>query len=165
MISNNEQFIAVTSNSQQLLIYLVDDQSIVLNKKYEQNVQLLCWSNSCKPNEMFIVTAIQNQIIINTIVYNIGTMQYQVKQEQCQLPASGLIRHYTCGQIDQNDENVYLGSSAGEICVFSLINRIFKAAIGVSTNWVLSIRVVDESTLIVGSGDGKLKRLHKNQNY
>jgi len=60
---------------------------------------------------------------------------------------------------------VYLGSSAGEICVFSMINRIFKAAIGVSTNWVLSIELVNESTLIVGSGDGKLKRLYKDSNF
>lgn len=38
-------------------------------------------------------------------------------------------------------------------------NKIFKAAISVSTNWVLSVMLVGEGDLLVGSGDGKLKRL------
>jgi hypothetical protein len=72
------------------------------------------------------------------------------------------MRSYTCGVIDNNNENIYVGSSVGEVCIFNIMNKIFKAAIPVSTNWVLSINLIENNILLVGSGDGKLKKLIKN---
>jgi len=69
------------------------------------------------------------------------------------------MRTYTCGVIDNNNENIYVGSSVGEVCIFNIMNKIFQAAIPVSTNWVLSINLIQNNMLLVGSGDGKLKKL------
>ena len=62
--------------------------------------------------------------------------------------------------LDAQGQNVFVGSSAGEVCIFNVPNKIFKAAISVSTNWVLSMALLPQGDLVVGSGDGKLKRLH-----
>ena len=51
-----------------------------------------------------------------------------------------------------------MGTTAGEVCIYSIANMLFKAAIPVSNNGVLSLALCGD-VLFVGSGDGKLKRL------
>jgi hypothetical protein len=62
--------------------------------------------------------------------------------------------------IDATGDYLYVGTTAGEICIFSISNGggIFKAAIPVSNNGVLNMRMSGRS-LFVGNGDGKVKKL------
>jgi len=69
--------------------------------------------------------------VINTLEFDVGSMQYQLKSFPIQLPSSGLIRNYTVAFIDQTGENFLVGTTGGEICIFNLMNQVFKAAIQV----------------------------------
>ena len=60
-----------------------------------------------------------------------ASMQYNLKSYPCQLPASGLIRNYTTSFIDAKAEYLFTGTTGGEIVIFNIPNRIFKAAIPV----------------------------------
>jgi len=60
--------------------------------------------------------------------------------------------------VDPSGSYIYVGTTAGEVCIYSIANMLFKAAIPVSNNGVLSLALCDD-VLFVGSGDGKLKRL------
>jgi cilia- and flagella-associated protein 52 len=87
-------------------------------------------------------------------------MQYSLKSTNCQLPSSGLIRTYHQALVDVYGNYIYVGTSAGEVCIYQIVNEVFKAALPISNNGVLSLAMcVHDNVLFVGSGDGKLKKL------
>ena len=109
--------------------------------------------------------------------YEVHTMQYKLTQETLQLPSSGLERTYHCATVIHRAEDrswmLVAGSSAGELCVFSLSandqqTKIFRACVPVSQGGVLSIAVRDAGDIFgdstaplayCGCGDGCLKVL------
>lgn len=76
--------------------------------------------------------------MINTLDFDVGSMQYYLKSYPIQLPSSGLIRNYTVAFIDNNGENFFVGTTGGEICIFNLANQVFKAAIQVPPKKIIS---------------------------
>lgn len=85
-------------------------------------------------------------------------MQYILTSKNVQLPSSGLIRTYSTAVIDYRGEYLFAGTTAGEVCIFNIPNCIFKAAIPVCNNGVLSLTMQDQF-IFVGSGDGRFKKL------
>ena len=57
-----------------------------------------------------------------------------------------------------NGDTLLAGTSGGEVCVFSIYSRIYRATMPVSSNGLLSIAIIDDF-LFVGGGDGKVKKL------
>mmetsp|Transcript_22821 Transcript_22821/g.19831 ORF Transcript_22821/g.19831 Transcript_22821/m.19831 type:complete len:119 (-) Transcript_22821:1149-1505(-) len=109
------------------------------------------------PSYMLVYTN-EHNIFICFLEFDIGTMQYALKGSSIQLPSSGLVRTYTCAQIDVKGEYLYAGTTGGEVCVFNLPNQIFKAALPVSSNGVYSV-LLQNDAIFVGSGDGRIKKL------
>lgn len=83
-------------------------------------------------------------------------MQYYLKQGFCQLPNTGLNRSYTFAHA--KGDTLLLGTTGGEICIFSIYNRIYRATMPLSSNGLMSLAFVDDF-LFVGGGDGKVKKL------
>lgn len=52
-----------------------------------------------------------------------------------------------------------MGTSGGEICIFSISARVYRAAMPISSNGLMAIAVVDDF-IFVGGGDGKVKKLN-----
>ena len=50
------------------------------------------------------------------------------------------------------------GTAGGEICIFSIYSKIYRATMPISSNGLLSIAVMDDF-VFVGGGDGKVKKL------
>jgi len=84
-------------------------------------------------------------------------MQYSLKQGNVQLPNTGLIRNYTVSLI--TGDTLLLGTSSGEVCIFSVSSRIYRAAMPIASNGLMAIAAVDD-VIYVGGGDGKVKRLN-----
>jgi len=82
------------------------------------------------PSYTFI-TSNGHNIFVNYLEFNVGSMQYSLKGSSVQLPSTGLVRNYTCSQVDAAGEYLFAGTTGGEICIFSLTNQIFKAALPV----------------------------------
>jgi hypothetical protein len=104
-----------------------------------------------------IVTANQTNVFINTLQFDIGSMQYTLKQGNVQLPNTGLIRNYTLGQV--SGDSLMLGTTGGEVCVFSISSRIYRAAMPLSSNGIMALAIVGDN-IYVGGGDGKVKKLN-----
>jgi len=51
------------------------------------------------------------------------------------------------------------GTSSGEVCVFSVYSNIYRAAMPISSNGILSA-AIDEDFMYVGGGDGKLRKIN-----
>ncbi|EAS05346.1 zinc carboxypeptidase family protein, putative (macronuclear) [Tetrahymena thermophila SB210] len=160
--SHDDKFLAATGQNNTITIWNTQDFSIVHNKVLECQVSLIQWGaprkSANKYNSYILITANGPNLLINTLDFNVGSMQYTLKSTNCQLPSSGLIRTYTKAIVDSNSNYIFVGTTAGEVCVYSINNQIFKAAIPVSNNGVLSIALFQD-ILFVGSGDGRLKKL------
>ena len=52
------------------------------------------------------------------------------------MPSTGLVRTYTKANLNPKGDLIFLGTTSGEVCVFNMQSRIFKAAIPISNNWV-----------------------------
>lgn len=52
-----------------------------------------------------------------------------------------------------------LGTSGGEVCLFSIYSKIYRATMPISSNGLMAIATVDEF-VFVGGGDGKVKKLN-----
>lgn len=74
----------------------------------------------------------------------------------CLMPNSGLARHYTFAKV--LGDLIYLGTAGGEICIFNIDGKVYKATMPVASNGLPSFEMHD-NLLFVGSGDGKVKRL------
>lgn len=83
-------------------------------------------------------------------------MHYYLKQGTCQLPNTGLIRNYTFSLV--NGDTLFAGTTGGEVCVFSIYSKIYRATMPISSNGLLSIALIDDM-IFVGGGDGKVKKL------
>ena len=83
-------------------------------------------------------------------------MSYVLTPGVCQLPSSGLQRSYTCCIVMR--DMFLTGSASGELCIFSINNRVFRAALPIANNGIVSM-VTDQKFLYVGSGDGRIKKL------
>jgi hypothetical protein len=103
-----------------------------------------------------VVTANQTNVFINTFEFDLSSMQYYLKQGTCQLPNTGLNRQYTFSFA--KGDTLLLGTSGGEICIFSIYNRIYRATMPLSSNGLMALEMIDDF-IFVGGGDGKVKKL------
>jgi WD40 repeat protein len=51
------------------------------------------------------------------------------------------------------------GTSGGEICIFSVYSKIYRATMPISSNGLMSLAIIDDF-IFVGGGDGKVKKLN-----
>lgn len=72
------------------------------------------------------------------------------------MPNTGLNRNYTFSLV--NGDMLLAGTSGGEICIFSIYSRIYRATMPISSNGLMSIALTDEF-IFVGGGDGKVKKM------
>ena len=103
-----------------------------------------------------LVIGFHNQVKINTLDFDIGSMQYFVKEGQCQLPNTGLIRNYIFSVV--NGDMLMAGTTGGEICLFSISSQIYRATMPLSSNGLMSI-VLQDDKIYVGGGDGKVRKI------
>jgi len=94
---------------------------------------------------------------INHLEFDIGSMQYYLKQGFCQLPNTGLVRQYTLSSV--NGDSLLLGTQGGEICIFSVYQRIYRATMPIASNGVVCLALMDDF-VFVGGGDGKVRKLN-----
>lgn len=93
---------------------------------------------------------------INTLEYDIASMQYFLSESSCRLPSTGLVRNFTTSKI--NGDMLMAGTTAGEICLFSVYSQTYRATMPLSSSSVLSIALVGDS-IFIGGGDGKVKKI------
>jgi hypothetical protein len=105
-----------------------------------------------------------NQVQVHYLEYDIRTMSYSLKTDLVKFPAAGLQRVYHDCCISHATGELIAGTSVGEIMVFNMENLLYRAALPVATNGVLSVCAAG-SFIYVGAGDGKVKKLQGNDQY
>jgi hypothetical protein len=58
-----------------------------------------------------------------------------------------------------NGDTLLAGTSGGEVCIFSIYSKIYRATMPVASNGLNCIALMDDF-IFVGGGDGKIKKLN-----
>lgn len=158
--SPDEKFLACIGENNTFIIWDTNDGSAIHTHVFEHPLLIMAWGDiqnaGSKHPSYIIVTASSSKVSINTLEYDISSMQYFLNEGSCQLPNTGLTRNYTFSVI--NGDMLMAGTSGGEICLFSVYSQIYRATMPLSSNGLLSIALMDDK-IFIGGGDGKVKKL------
>lgn len=159
--SPDEKFLACIGDNNTFIIWDTNDGSAIHTHVFEHPILIMSWGDiqvdaNPKHPSYIIVTASSSAVHINTLEYDIASMQYYLNEGSCQMPNTGLTRNYTFSTI--NGDMLMAGTSGGEICLFSIYSQIYRATMPLSSNGLLSITLMDDK-IFIGGGDGKVKKL------
>lgn len=159
--SPDGRFLAGVGQNNTLIIWNTQDAQPIHTRVTEVPFTVLAWGDiltnvNPKHPSYSLILGNQHQIFMNTLEFDISSMQYLMRQHQCQLPNTGLNRLYNFTKV--RGDLLLTGTTSGEICIFSVYNAIYRASMPVSSNGTYSAALTQDF-LFVGGGEGKIKKI------
>uniref|UniRef100_A0A7S1ADC4 Guanine nucleotide-binding protein subunit beta-like protein n=1 Tax=Noctiluca scintillans TaxID=2966 RepID=A0A7S1ADC4_NOCSC len=156
--SPDGRFLIGTGANQMLFVWDVSTGEKVYSRKTENPCFLGLWgpvqTSQGRP-AYSLCTAYDAQILQHQMTFDIRDMAYSLTSEVLQFP-SGFQRRHLCGLV--RDGFLFTGTSAGEMCVFNLKSSVFRAALPICNNGVVSIAVYQD-VVYTGGGDGRVRAM------
>ncbi|CAD7928444.1 unnamed protein product [Amoebophrya sp. A120] len=161
--SPDGRFLCGTGANARILIWDVTTGEVVYDRQTETVCHMVCWGEVVPPNannrypSYLLCTTYESEVLMHDLIFDIRSMSYLLETAKFQLPPSGLHRKHTCGLI-QGDQLI-TGTAAGDLCVFNLTNKVFRCSLPIVNGGVTGMTMLDETTIILTGGDGKVKRV------
>eukprot|EP01138_Halocafeteria_seosinensis_P012321 gb/GECG01012590.1/.p1 GENE.gb/GECG01012590.1/~~gb/GECG01012590.1/.p1 ORF type:complete len:726 (+),score=84.48 gb/GECG01012590.1/:1-2178(+) len=189
-------FLACASNEHVLYIWDMQTGEQLFCKIHVDTIGTLCWGGidmSSRRPSYRIHWTVGSHISMGTLIFDMRTLKYVMKETAAQLPSSGFNRHYAASvtvseeagnamcrniaglQMASTDhsheqyspsmthpshvEFLLLGTEAGEVTIFSVGSKVFRAAFPISTNGITALAATADGTVLCGCGDGNVKVL------
>ena len=156
-------FLAAADGQAKFNIWYLKDFTVVSSRVFENRVTSFEWGpidSSKKQPEYYLVSTNNSQVDVHKLTYDIATMVYTAKFQQFQLPNTGLNRYYECNTIDHRSNYYYAGTKGGEICVFDVANKMFKASVQVGKSSMRSVLLNEaKGVMYCGFSNGQLKEI------
>ena len=169
--SQDDKFLSAAGMDNTFFTWQVDNGFKCFNRVYESPVTFIYWTlitrakdtinNQYSQYSDYTITIANNSTLYYVDFYfELRSMQYNMKSTKFIFPSTGFIRNYTCGFIDHKYNAIYLGTSGGELIIFSLDNLYFKSSFNVINNGVTDVVFLPETDeIIISGGDGKIKKI------
>ena len=182
--SPDEKFLAGADdqhNGPKMCVWHTATAQLAVMKKAQEPFAFIAWGDissserkTTKQANYTILAALGGKVFRYTLQFDVYTMQYVLADSIMQLPSTGLARTYNAGAFSKyfskkhplGASYLVAGSSAGELCVFSVEELVFRAAVPVSRGGLLSIVMTphdleggEAPKAYCGCGDGTLKIL------
>mmetsp|Transcript_71406 Transcript_71406/g.209626 ORF Transcript_71406/g.209626 Transcript_71406/m.209626 type:complete len:624 (-) Transcript_71406:115-1986(-) len=163
--SPDGRFLVATGADQQIFIWDVSTGETVYHRRTESPCFLACWGAINEPQKgsrypsYQLCATFDSQVLSHTMSFDIKTMSYTLSTEAMQFPPSGLQRKYMCGLV--RGDFLLTGTAAGDMCVFSIKNGVFRSSLPVCNNGVTSITPCGDFLYVAG-GDGRIKAVKGN---
>jgi len=161
--SADGRFLVATGGNQMIFVWDVSTAEVVYSRRTESPCSLAVWgpilenpSGGRYPSYQ-LCTTYDSQVLVHVMSFDIKSMCYSLSSDAVQFPPSGLQRKHICGLV--KDGFLLTGTSAGDMCIFSLQSKVFRAALPVCNNGVTSLTQAGD-VLYAGGGDGRIKALH-----
>ena len=170
--SQDDKFLSAAGLDNTFYTWEVSRGYKCFNRVYESPITFIHWTTMSKAKDTiqnknsnfydYTLTIANNfQLFYLDFYFELRSMQYNMKYNKFTLPSTGLIRDYTCGFVDEKFNCLYLGTTGGELIIFSLENLYFKSSINVTNNGVTDMIFLKETDeIIVSGGDGKIKKIN-----
>mmetsp|Transcript_30075 Transcript_30075/g.65597 ORF Transcript_30075/g.65597 Transcript_30075/m.65597 type:complete len:622 (+) Transcript_30075:180-2045(+) len=158
--SPDGRFVVATGANQMIFVWDVSTGEAVFSRRTESPCFLGVWGpivenqTSSRYPSYQLCTTYDNQVFVNTLAFDIRCMGYSMSSDSIQFPSAGLQRKHICGLV--RGDFLFTGTSAGDMCVFSLRTKVFRASLPICNNGVMSIAQTGD-VLFVAGGDGRIK--------
>lgn len=172
--SQDDKFLCAAGLDNTFFTWEVSTGYKCFNRVYEFPITFIYWTTIFKSKDTlsnkssnicdYTITIGNNTTLFYLNFYfELRTMQYNVKYSNFTLPSTGFVRNYTCGFYDEKYNCLYLGTTGGELIIFSLDNLFFKSSVNVINNGVTDMIFLPETEeIIISGGDGKIKKVTRN---
>lgn len=160
--SPDSKFVSATSN-ENCAIWDMEVGELVVSRAFVKPIAIMSWGRTTvNPRTQRSIYQINfgctTDVIVCSLIYDVGAVRYVLKTNKCTLPTSGLTRKYFCSAIDSSGTCLLAGTSNGEFAVFNTEHFVYRTSVPISSNGVTALLTFGEK-LFVGSGDGVLKQL------
>jgi len=158
--SPDGRFLVATGANQMIFVWDVSTGEVVYSRRTESPCFLGVWGDIQDTGGRYpsytLCTTYDNQVFVHNMAFDVGRMCYALQTEAVQFPSAGLQRKHMCGLT--RGDYLITGTSAGDICVFSLKAKVFRTALPICNNGVASI-AQSRDVLYVAGGDGRVKAI------
>jgi WD40 repeat protein len=161
--SQDDRFLLACGLDNSIFIWDLKSGDKIFHRIYEFPITCAFWTtitlegNHKYPSYTISVANMQS-INLMTLYFELKTMKYNFKMDKLATPL-GFSRTYTCGVYDKAFNMIYLGAITGELVLFDMLQLGYKYSFNIIYNGVTNIVILKDSSLIVGGGDGKVKKL------
>eukprot|EP00927_Polykrikos_kofoidii_P038705 TRINITY_DN33117_c0_g1_i1.p1 TRINITY_DN33117_c0_g1~~TRINITY_DN33117_c0_g1_i1.p1 ORF type:complete len:626 (-),score=90.66 TRINITY_DN33117_c0_g1_i1:168-2045(-) len=156
--SPDGRFLLGTGANQMIFVWDVSTGEVVYSRRTEGVCFLGVWgpidSSSGRYPSYMLCTAYDSQVFVHYLAFDVKCMGYALQSEAMQFPSSGLQRKHVCGLT--RGDFLLTGTSAGDMCVFSLRTKVFRAALPICNNGATCIAQSGDVVFVSG-GDGRVK--------
>lgn len=160
--SPDDRFICALGVDNSLIIWESSNGNRCYHRVFEYNIQMVRWVRMVyedkHPNYNIILSNI-NSIYDYYFVYDLKSMQYVMQCNKFSLPSCGFVRVFVSCIYDYNNKNLLCGTTGGEICLFNIEKHIYKGSFNITNNGANHLVVLNDSSVVVSGGDGKIKKL------
>lgn len=159
--SEDGQFLAATGEDNRFIIWNMSDFSVVTSLVQERQYIQFTWlkkiPTSKYPSYTFVAST-KDKVYMWSLHFDLGCMKYYSKSEQIQLPSSGLTRQYFANIKDSTNKWYFAGTAGGELCIFDMENKVFKASIQVGSTAITTLAFID-GFVLAGLSNGHFFKL------
>jgi len=163
--SPDDRFVSALGIDNSIFIWESTTGNRCYHRIFEYNTNMIKWvrmvyeEGSKHPNYSIILSNV-NTIFHYFFHFELKSMQYSMQCNKFSLPSSGLVRTFVCSVYDYNTKSLLVGTTGGEICIFSIDKHIFKGTFNAVKNGVNNILILNDSSIVIGGGDGKVKKMN-----
>jgi len=158
--SPDGRFVMATGANQMIFIWDVSTGEAVYSRRTESPCFLGAWGPIQDTGGRYpsytLCTTYDSQVLVHQLAFDIRSMCYSLSSDVVQFPSSGLQRKHISGVV--RGDFLLTGTSAGDVCVFSLKHKVFRTALPVCNNGTMGI-VATADVVYVAGGDGRVKAL------
>ncbi|CAE7731088.1 CFAP52 [Symbiodinium microadriaticum] len=155
--SPDGRFLVAAGANQMLYVWDVSTGEVVYNRRTESPCFLGVWGPILETGRYpsyQLCTTYDSQVLYHLMSFDMRSMSYSLGSDAMQFPPSGLQRKHICGLVVA--DFLITGTSAGDVCVFSLKTKVFRTALPICNNGVTGIAQYGDFLFVAG-GDGRVK--------
>uniref|UniRef100_A0A7S3GD94 Guanine nucleotide-binding protein subunit beta-like protein n=1 Tax=Palpitomonas bilix TaxID=652834 RepID=A0A7S3GD94_9EUKA len=166
--SPDDRFLVAGDEKGMLCVWDLQTLHVCAYVRFDRPCENVCWGLVGELRRMpsyTFATCSASSVKVHLFDYDVRSLQYQISSTHpMAVPSTGLKRHFRGGFITEDGRELIVGTEAGEIIVFNMENRVFRHAINVGANGIVSAVFCNTEsdgrvTILAGAGDGRIHRI------
>lgn len=139
---DNKLLLAIGSNNEKLMIWDVVTGETIYSNRYPHPISTGTWCSTYlkgRRTAYELAFAMKSEMIIYDLWFDPARVQWTMSGAPCTLPCTGVNREYICATVTKDGDYLLAGTSVGDMCVFKLSARIFRASIPICSGGLRSM--------------------------
>ena len=152
-ITGDSRFVVASAQNCMILVFDCENGELVFSKRTESECRLVRFDPLISQDEYTFAAVFESFVLLNVIVFDLSLMSYSVTTSKL-----GSISTPYRNPLDAVIQNGYLfvSSSTGDICVYSLASGLFRGAVAIPLGPVSIMTAIGETEIAAICSGSKL---------